>query len=130
MLKNGDIVFPVSYRKNDLKILYIENEPKEQIVYNASTIVLRIDESIVDSKYIYIMFKISRNLQRSIEYLCEKNGKQARITANIIDMLYIPKLDIGRRNEIVKEYTKLEKANRKFRNLINEIEELKKMKFI
>lgn len=131
MYKNGDIIFPISYRKNDLKVLYIEEEPSEKIVYNASAIVLRVDESIVESKYIYTMLRISKNIQKNIEYLCEnKSEKQARITAQIINMIYVPKLDKTRRTKVIQEYTELENASKKFKTELNNIEELKDIKFI
>lgn len=108
-VKQNDIILPVLAATNNLSILYVENELNEKILYNATVLVIRTDDSLI-SKYIYIMLN-SDIIQQSISKLAyrEKAAISYRMSVDIIKSIKIPMIDEDRIKKIVSDYDKLQK---------------------
>lgn len=130
-IQQGDIVIPALAATNNLSILYVENEPDEKILYNATVFVIRpLDTSI--AKYLYIMLK-SEHIHQSILKLAYRENAviSYRMTLDVIKSLKIPMLDKKQRDKIVDEYDQVQhkkleaqKQEYDFWHNVNELEEL------
>ena len=121
-MQKGDIVLSVLPSKDSFEILYIEEEPEENCIYNESVFVIRVTESSIDSKYVYIMCT-TKAVQDKILQLPEKEKRvMLRITKEALSSIKIAKLTESERKQIVDDYTKLHNSINDFNNKINNIQ--------
>ena len=121
-MQKGDIVLPVLSSNDSFEVLYIEEEPEENCIYNESVFVIRVTESSIDSKYVYIMCT-TKAVQDKILQLLEKEKRvMLRITKEALSSIKIAKLTESERKQIVDDYTKLHNSINDFNNKINNIQ--------
>ncbi len=108
-VKQNDIILPVLAATNNLSMLYVENEPDEKILYNATVLVIRTEDSLI-SKYLYIMLN-SDIIQQSISKLAyrEKAAISYRMSIDIIKSIKIPMMNKDKMKKIVNDYDKLQR---------------------
>lgn len=112
-VEKNDIVITVASGKGTFNIMYIENEPNDKYVYNNSCLVVRINEDIISSKYVYI--------QLMTQYIQEQLLKMAKgttikhITKKDLLNIEIPILEEKEVEQICKEYDKIKIAEMKLK---------------
>ena len=119
-IQNGDIVIPVFPNKEQLDIIYVENVNADKCVYNDSNLIIRVVSDKINPQYLYTILN-SKTIKDKILKLCNKNTRQARITATILEDLDIPILSIEQQEEIVKSYTNAINQLKQVENGIGEI---------
>ena len=122
-MQKGDIIFPVILQKGDeIDVIYIDEEPEEKCIYNETVLVVRVTKANIDSKYIYIMCKESKSIQKGLLQLASSNSVIQRITKELISMILITSSTDAERKKIVEKYESLQLAEEKFREKINEVQ--------
>lgn len=123
-MKKGDLVFPVIFSRDNFDVVYIDEEPSEEgkYIYNESVLVVRVTETNIDSKYIYIMCANNKKIQDNLFKLKDDSKKTiSRLTKEMLSVLEIPKLTETKRKKIVDEYNKLQIQKDKFDKMIENI---------
>ena len=122
-LEKGDIVFPVFPSKEKVEVIYIEDKPKEKYLFDESVLVMRITDTDIDARYIYIMLNSIPIQKALIKLISEKRTKtcMARLTKEILSLILIVKMTKEKRKKIIEEYTRLKDAQDEFsKTLIKE----------
>ena len=98
-VQKHDIVIPV-LSSGYIKVIYFEDEPSEKFIYTNTSLVIRVNEDIVSSKYVYIKL-LSPEVQRKLIWNGTMNVndrkklKEALRAENLLDSL-----------EFMQRYTK------------------------
>lgn len=107
-VEKNDIVITVASGKGIFNIMYIENEPNDKYVYNNSCLVVRINEDIISSKYVYIQL-MTKHIQEQLLKMA-KGTTIKHITKKDLLNIEIPILEEKETKQICSEYDKLKKA--------------------
>lgn len=109
-VQKNDIIFPVAVGTGRFNILYIENEPHEKYIYSNSCFVLRINEKIINSKYVFIQL-LTNDIQEQLLQVA-KGDIIRHISKNDILNLNIPELGKSKMKRICDDYDELKKKRK------------------
>jgi len=109
-VQKNDIIIPVATGAGKFNVLYIENEPKEQYVYSNSCFVLRVNEEIINSKYVFIQL-LTNDLQEQLLQVAKGNHILHISKKNILDLNFH---DLGKNKmkKICDTYDELKKKEK------------------
>ena len=122
-MQKGDIIFPIFSPKDKLDIVYVDEDPEERYIYNETVLIVRVTDTNIDSKYIYIMCKKAKSIQDIFLQIKPENKiANLRFTKEQLALIRIAKLTDKERKRIIKEYDKLQLAEENFSKEINQLQ--------
>lgn len=121
-MQKGDIVFPVATSRDNIEIVYIEDEPSEKYIYDETVWVVRIINQDIESKYVYIMC-LSDPIQKGLIELKEQSERViTKLTKEIISSIHIKKVSIEEQQQIITKYNMIQQDLINFHNKINNVQ--------
>lgn len=127
-IQKGDIVLPAIPSKDFIDIVYIDEEPPQKCIYNASVIVIRVTQADIDSMYIYMMLKEARPIQNGLlktlsgELLPVHRKITSQLTKDILARIYIAKPNEVKRKKLLDKYLEAQKMMEDVKSTINDIQ--------
>ena len=100
-MKKGDIIISVFTGE----VLYIDADIEEQYLYGQSVFVIRVDEKVISSKYIYILLNSKKYRDAT---LLSQFGYSRKVRKTDLEILPIPLIDEEKRKKNIEEYDELE----------------------
>lgn len=132
-VKKDDIVINTFLLENKNNVLQIQNDVNAPYVYSELVFVIRVDEQIIDPKYVYTILSSDYFQKHLLDVSIKGKAIKYRMSLEILKNIKIPILSEESKKTFYKDYNKkkkleqeFKKANEQFNNDIESIAKLTK----
>lgn len=111
--KHDIVLSAITSYDSGFQVLYINVEPKEELCYNGTVLLIKAKRNLIDSRYLYIQLK-SKQIQNRLLELA-KGNKIVSISKKDLLKLEIPIYDENIMKDMCQKYEKIQKKQIKTR---------------